>query len=413
VRLLVVNKSIGMMRGGGETRTLRFVEGLRDRGWEVELLYNRPLTGELRHPVSGVPVREVRAPYLRDLSYRLPKGRGVTIRLEEQLFNAAALRGITRGERPDVVLTFGLFGLAAAIRRRLEVPVVVANSGGLPHPSVARSLSGVDAIIADGHDLQAFPCAFGVTPVEIRKGVDTERFRPDAPGVRAALSGDGEPRLLFVGRLVPVKDVPNLLAAISLLRERGRRVRLTIVGEGSLRAALGVEARDLGIAGQVTFTGHLEGDELARAYRDHDLFVLPSSFDNFPNAVLEAMASALPVVATRVGGVPEQVEDGETGILVPSRDPGRLARAIETVLDDPARARGMGESGRRRVVDGFDWDRGIDDLDELLRGIVGRSAEAGLEGGPGAVANGGTHPTAARIERADPDPAGTHRRAAR
>lgn len=413
MRVLIVNKSIGMMRGGGETRTLRFADGLRDRGWDVELLYNRPLTGDLRYPVRGLPVREVRAPYLRDLSYRLPKGRGVTIRIEEQLFNAAALRAVSRGDRPDVVLTFGLFGLAAAIRRRLGVPVVVANSGGLPHPSVARCLSGVDAIIADGHDLEAFPLAFGVMPVEIRKGVDPDRFCPDSPGIRPLPHGEGDPRLLFVGRLVPVKDVPNLLAAVSVLRERGRAVRLTIAGEGSLRSALEVEARDLGLAGRVTFTGHLDGDELARVYREHDVFVLPSSFDNFPNAVLEAMASALPVVATRVGGVPEQVEDGETGILVPSRDPGRLAAAIEELLDDPARARGMGECGRRRVVDGFGWEQGIDRLHALLEERVTRSVEAGLEERPAPGPDRGADAAGAFAEGADLDPAGARRRATR
>jgi glycosyltransferase involved in cell wall biosynthesis len=379
VRVLLINKSIGMMRGGGETRTLRFAAGLRERGIEVELLYNRPLTGDVRYPVRELPVREVRAPYLRDLSYRLPRGRGVTVRLEEHLFNAAALREIVRGERPDVILSFGLFGLAAAARRRLGVPVVVANSGGLPHPSVSRSLSQIDAIIADGHDLEAFPRAFGLHPVEVRKGVDTERFRPHPPGTDPLAHAEHEPRLLFVGRLVPVKDVPNLLAAVSLLRERGRMVQLTLVGEGSLRSGLEIEARELGLGGRVTFTGHLAGDELARAYRDHDLFVLASTFDNFPNAVLEAMASRLPVVATRVGGIPEQVIEGETGLLVPSRDPGRLARAIESLLDDPSTARAMGEAGRRRVVESFDWDHGIDRLAALLTDLVGSGSADAVE----------------------------------
>jgi glycosyltransferase involved in cell wall biosynthesis len=359
----MINKNIGMMRGGGETRTLRFASGLEARGFDVTVLYNRPLRGHVRHPLPpSVAVHEIVSPYLRDLTYRLPKGRGLAIRAEEAVFQRHVLAQIDRLPPADIVFSFGLFPLAHAIKQRLGCPVIVANSGGMPLGDVTVAVHAVDAILVDGYDVQLFPERFGVTPVEVRKGVDTAHFRPreNAGADRAPL------RLLFVGRLVPMKNHHRLLDLVRDLKAHGRPVTLTLAGEGSLRGRLQRQAHERGVAGEVTFPGYHAPSEVPAVYREHDVFVLASSFDNFPNAVLEAMASGLPVVAVRGGGVPSQVVDGVTGILVPDGDGDAFRAAIERLDSDRALARAMGRAGRERVVREFSWERCFDELAELL-----------------------------------------------
>jgi L-malate glycosyltransferase len=155
--------------------------------------------------------------------------------------------------------------------------------------------------------------------------VDTDVFRPGVS--RARLS----PRLVTVGSLVEVKGHRHLIEAVARLRERGLDVPLTIVGDGPLRRTLEESADGLGVGDLVTFTGVLEKQAVAAALREADVFVLSSSSENMPCAVLEAMSAGLPVVATRVGGVPEVVGRPE-GILVAPGSSDALADGVERML---------------------------------------------------------------------------------
>jgi glycosyltransferase involved in cell wall biosynthesis len=143
-------------------------------------------------------------------------------------------------------------------------------------------------------------------------------------------------QLLYVGRLVPVKGLRYLLGAVKLLQDRGIEVKLQLVGGGAQKAELIAQAADLGVTERVTFTGRVPfGPDLLARYRQADIFILPSLSEGVPKTLLEAMASGLPVVATRVGGVPDVVCDNETGILVNPRAPDELAHAVERLIMDP------------------------------------------------------------------------------
>ena len=124
-----------------------------------------------------------------------------------------------------------------------------------------------------------------------------------------------------------------------------------IVGDGPERARLEAEIRRLGLEGAVVLAG--DRDDVAAMLARADVFVLSSTSEGLPLSILEAMAAGLPVVASSVGGVPEAVEDGETGLLVPPRDPVRLAAALERLLVDPALRRRLGSNGRERVRQHF------------------------------------------------------------
>ncbi len=161
-------------------------------------------------------------------------------------------------------------------------------------------------------------------------------------------------RLLFAGRLGPEKGVDVLLRALATVAEHRPRVSLEIAGDGSQQPWLVDLAAQLGLSGRVVWTGPLKADELSRRYEEAGVFVLPTLWmENCPVAVLEAMAHGLPVVATRIGGLPELVEDGVVGSLVERADVAGLAAALLALLAEPERTTTMGRAARRRFLDRY------------------------------------------------------------
>ena len=163
----------------------------------------------------------------------------------------------------------------------------------------------------------------------VGNGIDLDAFRAPA---RRVVDGAGA-RLLCVARLAPAKNHALLLQTVARLVESGRDVSLTLVGDGPLRGRLEERARELGISGRVRFAGRRT--DTPAFYRDADVFVLLSDYEGMPMSIIEAMASGLPVVATRAGGVAELVADGVNGALVEA-DADAAAEAIAAVCDDPA-----------------------------------------------------------------------------
>lgn len=179
-------------------------------------------------------------------------------------------------------------------------------------------------------------------PIEVwGRGVDTDRFHPRfrSDAMRARLGGtDDRLLLVYVGRLSAEKRLPDLRAVLAAVPD----VRLALVGDGPERPAL--EAHFTGYP--VTFTGALSGDDLSAAYASADAFVFPSQLETFGLAVTEAMASGLPVVASRVGGVPDVVQEGVTGYIFAPGDTDALTSAVQTLVNDRARLPEMSRAAR-------------------------------------------------------------------
>lgn len=176
----------------------------------------------------------------------------------------------------------------------------------------------------------------------IHCGIDPDRYDG---GARAP----GRKRLLFVGRLAAVKGVLVLLNAFAQVRKSHPDAVLTLVGDGPERANIEAYCKELQLKDAVRFTGYLSQAEVAEALQDTDLFVLPSFAEGVPVVLMEAMASRLPVVATSIAGIPELVETGKTGLLVPPGDAEALAEAISSLLADVALRQAMGNAGYVRV----------------------------------------------------------------
>ena len=182
----------------------------------------------------------------------------------------------------------------------------------------------------------------------VRMGVDVERF-PGSAQEREQRT-DGPLRVLFVGRLVPEKAPDVVLRAVAAV---AGPVEVVLVGQGPLREKLDALVAELGLGDRVRLVGAVGQDELPAWYRWADVFCLPSHAEGVPVVLMEAMATELPVVTTRIAGIPELVADGHSGVLVEPGDPVAVTAALDGLAADPVRRRTLGAAARRTVVDQF------------------------------------------------------------
>jgi glycosyltransferase involved in cell wall biosynthesis len=347
--VLVTN---GLVRAGTETQIVRLASWLRTRGDEVGIVSILP-TSAFADELAAleVPVAHLRLH---------PRLRAVT----------AIVGGwrVLRAWRPDVLISFGfqanVLGRVAGALARVPVRISSLRNerfGGRARELVHRATSFLATTTTTNSERAAAGFVRrGVVPprrlVVIPNSLDMaaiEAAAGDREKARRELEvGADEFLWLAMGRLHPQKDYRSLLAAFAEVVAQHPSARLRIAGEGRLLAELAGLVDDLGLAGRARLIGLR--DDVPRLLAGADALALASAWEGLPNVVMEAMAARLPVVATDVGGVPELVEDGRTGILVPPRDPGALARTMAAVMALPPSARAaMGDRARAAVVDRF------------------------------------------------------------
>ncbi len=203
--------------------------------------------------------------------------------------------------------------------------------------------------------------------VTIPSGVDLDAVT----AARPARLVSGGPVIGAVARLVPIKGLQHLVAAAPELFRRAPGARILLVGDGEMRPALEAQARALGLSDRIVFAGFRE--DIPSVIAAMDVLVLPSLNEGMGRVLVMAMALGKPIVATRVGGVPELLGDGEAGLLVPPGDPAALAEAVGTLLRDPTRAQALGEAGRRRVHR-YSVETMLDSLARLYREVIEQEA---------------------------------------
>ena len=299
----------------------------------------------------------IRPPGLRGLAWHLfyaaealllaahLDGRGIA-RLHNHFAGASASVGLLAATFLGIRFSFTLHGpadLIEAPQARLDRKIAAADIVAcISH--FARSQAMIHADPADWPKLRIVHCA--VDPGRYGRDPDSP---PDAPA--DAPNAGGPIRLVFVGRLAPVKGVRVLLDAFGQALARGADLRLTVIGDGPDRPALQAMAGPLG--DRVRFTGYQSQDEVAAHLARSDLFVLASFAEGVPVVLMEAMASGLPVIATRIAGIPELVTDGESGRIVAPGDAAALTEAILHLAGDPGLRRRMGRAGRAAVARDF------------------------------------------------------------
>jgi glycosyltransferase involved in cell wall biosynthesis len=276
---------------------------------------------------------------------------------------------------------------AALVARLRRLPLVISLHGSDVYLSeraaplslaAAAPFRGAAMVTACSGDLRDRALRLGARAggVEvIPYGVDPAAFQPDpaaGPIVRAELGlAPNTPLVATVSRLVYKKGLTYLLDAWPRILERCPRAVLAIGGYGDLRDELERRAHDLGVAASVRFPGQLERARAAQYVGAADVYVVPSirdqkgNVDGLPNALLEGMAAARPIVASRVAGIPDVIADGVHGLLVPERDPAALANAIGRLLADRPLADRLGAAARRRVLEELTWDQAAERFERV------------------------------------------------
>ncbi len=362
-RVLHVVKVAGI--SGAENHLLLLLPALRERGWDVAavMLHDGEPGAEdfaARLEADGVPVERVRLPRAFD----------------PRAFTRILRRA--RRDRPDVLHTHlvhaDFHGLPAG--RLARVPVLVSTKHGFNAFRDRKAFAIADRTVASLADVHVAISAGLARYLAESEGFDAASFEVVHYGIEARAEPPplpGAPRLAIVGRLIPIKGHDVLLRAVARARERLPGLTLEIAGDGELEAELRATATRLGLDDAVTFLGRVAPVDpvLERA----EVVVVPSFGEGFGMVALEAMERGRPVIASDVGGLPEIVDEGRTGMLVPPGDVEALARAIAELADDPARAAAMGEAGRTRALEEFSQDRCTERIAALYETALGAGGE--------------------------------------
>lgn len=361
-----------LQRAGAQAHLGQLVSRLDPRGFEPEvfcLLAGGPVAEEMK--ARGVPVEVLGLGRLYG-----PRALAELVRLARRL----------RRRRIDVLHTYlvsaNIYGTIAARMARVAVITSRRDTGfsrnwrlRLVEERLINPL--VDRVVAVSPAVAALTLReHGVPPgrlVTIENGVDVEAWKPEGQPRAEARQELGlledEVAVGVIGHLSPVKGHADFLQAAARVSAEAPRTRFVLVGDGSLRPTLEALAASLGLGARVVFAGTRA--DMPRVLSALDVVAVPSHSEGMSNALLEAMAMALPVVATSVGGNPDVVRDGVTGRLVPPRDPAALARVLVELAAHPASRQSLGRAARRHVADHLSLSGMVSRYEELYRGLAG------------------------------------------
>ncbi len=359
---------VGKVSGisGSEAHLLTLLPDLRARGWDVRFAHlheNEPGAAEFARRLgdAGVPVEGIRLPHAAD-----PRAFARLLRvvrrtrpaiLHTHLVHADFL-GLTAGALARVPLRVSTKHGFNSFRERRPFALADRGVARLAHEQIAIS-AGLARYLAKTEGFAEH--AFEIVHYGIAAGPEPPLFT-------------GGSRLLCVGRLVPVKGIDTLLRAFATALREQPDLTLDIAGDGPLRGELESLAASLGLGDEVCFLGRVEGvtAEMERAAA----VIVPSLGEGFGMVALEAAERGRPVIASAVGGLPEIVDDGRTGVLVPRADPSALAAAIVDLVRDPTRAAALGRAARERALGEFSLARCADRTEALYREALARRASS-------------------------------------
>ena len=374
MRILIINSEYPPIGGGAGNASANIASRFAHMGHEISVVTTR--FGKLPHLEHQKNLTLHRIPSLRQKQDRSNPFEQLVFLFSASLWTL----GMALHFKPNATLAF--FGvpsgaIAWLLKKVFGIPYIVSLRGGdVPgfrpydfqhyHKILAPFLrliwNDAFAIAANSNGLQALANAFDPRfeiPI-IPNGVDLQEY---ATKVRAW----SPPRLLSVGRLVHQKGLDLAVRALAELKDL--EWEWCIAGDGPQINILRSLASELGIQDRITFPGWLSHAELVECYKGSNLFLFPSRHEGMPNVVLEAMASGLPIIASRIAGNEELVVDGETGILFPSEDVGSLCMALHKLITDTSQRQVMGNASRHRVEALYSWENTAQQYQLLLERV--------------------------------------------
>jgi len=355
MRVKFVSRLMGMLRGGGEIYDIRIAENLQKLGVDVSFVVGKPFLGKSRYPLEEFDTDYCASPYFYDLYHKIAHIRcsGRLYSLDRWLFSRSCYNLLKFRNDYDVLQVNGLVSLAINIKYKKRIPTIIVFQG--PVFTGEKLIERADAIVAYGDALTKIRRNVREDAYDIPPGVDSDIFKPVKDNIREKYEIGEDKLLLFVGRLIPAKNIPFLIRGFAEAVKENKKIKLMLVGEGPLEEQIRRIVKEFGLEQKVIFTGMVPNDRLPQYYSAADAFIITSSYDNFPLVVLEAMSCCLPIIGTRVGGIPLQVEHGENGLLVENNDIKGLKNAILELVDNKNLAKEMGRRNRRKVKEKFSW----------------------------------------------------------
>lgn len=374
MKILIINSEYPPIGGGAGNASANIAARFAHMGHEAAVVTSR--FGELPHLEQHGNLTLYRIPSLRRKQDRSNPFEQLVFLLSASIWTL----GMVPRFLPNATLAF--FGvpsgaIAWLVKKVFGIPYIISLRGGdvpgfrpydfqryhkLLAPFLRLIWKDASAVVANSSGLRQLANAFDPRfeiPI-IPNGVDLQEYVTE---VRAW----SPPHLLSVGRLVHQKGLDLAMRALAQLKDL--EWEWCIAGDGPQLNVLRSLAKELGIQDRISFPGWRSHAELVECYKGSNLFLFPSRHEGMPNVVLEAMASGLPVIASRISGSEELVVDGQTGILFPSEDIEALCVALRKLLIDASQRQGMGNASRRRVEALYSWENTVQQYTLLLERV--------------------------------------------
>lgn len=352
--------------GGTEIATFNIAENLAKRGHKINVVTSVDSGSVKKEESSGFTIYRILQPRLKFL--------GVIIFWLKIFF-------LLKKINPDIIHVQSIvIGIPALIFKKIfnKPYLVYCRGSDVYFPWRRKSLisnsvlKNADKVLALAENMKTkIQDIWGINASVIPNGIDVERFENlSKADVRRKLGLKREEKIIiFVGTLKSVKGVEYLIEAMSIVNKNNAETKLILIGDGEEKENLKKLVQELNLEHCVFFLGRKSNEKIPEHMAASDIFVLPSLSEGFPNVFLEAMASGLPIVATKVGGVPEIIKDGENGFLVEPKNPQQLAEKILFLLENENLKERISQNNREKVKE-YSWEEVVKKLESVYNRFI-------------------------------------------
>jgi len=366
MKVLFINRLMGIRRGGGEYFDYYVAKELQKLGCSIEFVIGKKLTGDF-YKLDEFKTVYITTPYLRDIHYKyceskwriIRKIASICLEVDLYLFEKKVLNYLKKivNDKPDIIELCGLPRLGSWIEKELRIPTVI-EWHGIPSKSNIKWAKKCAGHIAIGDAFYKVRELINKDSLEIFPGVDTELFtrKNDSSFKKSLGLPDDGVVFIFVGRLIPIKNIGFLLLGFYEAIKENNKIFLLIVGDGPERKKI---ERFLntkrGLKEKVKLCGYVNREIIPYYYSASDVFVICSNYESFSLVTLEAMSCELPIIATKVGFLPQIVKEFENGLLVENNNVLQLKNAILKLANSLELRKEIGRRNRRKVIQNFSW----------------------------------------------------------
>jgi len=377
MKILIVNRLMGIRRGGGEYFDYYIAQELQKMGCKVKFVIGNKLKNDDHFSLPEFDTVYISTLYLRDYYYWLERNKFRIIRkvasgildfdlylFEKKVFNY--LRTEDKFDF-DIVQLCGLWRLGSWIEKKLKIPTSIIWHGKPPKRCI-RYAKQCSSHVGIGAAYPKVRDYIDSSVLQLEPGVDVDFFtrRPKSK-IRDLLGLDENSVVfIFVGRLIPVKNLPFVLEGFYEVLKENSKVHLLIVGAGPKKKSLVKFVEGKGMNKNVTFTGNIERDEIVNYYSAADVLIMTSKYESFPLVVLEAMSCSLPLIVSSIGWLPRIIKDKENGKVIDPDDICSLKEALLFVASNKSWRKEVGKRNRNIAIE-YSWKKSASKLLSFYR----------------------------------------------